>query len=124
MEPCTEAIRSPADGMTLLATSWFSTRRVTEARARGSVNEEAVTSALLGLSCVSHITPVGLFARTEEPLLAAIPDGVADFDLTTLPEAASWIVEKSVLCHGKKLALATVEIKTRISAASLNEVIH
>lgn len=51
-------------------------------------------------------------------------DGIMALDLAKLPEAQSWHTEKFVFDDGTKLALLTVEIKTRVSASSLNEVIH
>lgn len=36
----------------------------------------------------------------------------------------TWILDKTLTIDGKELALATVEIKTRISASSQNEVVH
>lgn len=54
MGPSTDPVRTHPQWMEELGNSWFCTRRGTEAIVRGSLNQEAVTSALLGLPCVMH----------------------------------------------------------------------
>lgn len=89
-----------------------------------SVNEDAVTASLGSFYLESYIADVGLHVRSDESYFAESPDGIAAVDLTKLPEAQVWNVEKTIFDDGTKLALATVEIKTRVSVSSLNAYLH
>lgn len=60
--------------------------------ARGSFNEDAVTSALLLLPAVVHIEPVGLVARHEDSYYAASSDGIADS--TEVTGSSGWRIDK------------------------------
>lgn len=92
--------------------------------ARGSYNEDTVTASLRSLDFVSYIAQVGLTARRAESYYAASPDGVAALDLSKVQNTSGWDIVKSIVDDGKMLALARVEIKTRVSDSSLNEVAH
>lgn len=110
--------------MSVLANSSFSTRRGTEAITRGCVNEGKSTASLLVFDFITSSLDVGLLARRSEPYCASCPDRIALIDLTNVGDAEGWVIHKSIIHNGTTIALATIEIKARVSASSLNEVLH
>lgn len=92
--------------------------------ALASINEEVVTSALLGIPAIVLISLVGLVARRDENYFAVVPDRIAAIDLDLLPDPTSWTADKTIHVDGKTLPLAVLEIRTRVSAWSLNEAVY
>lgn len=73
-----------------------------EAVALGSLNEDAVKSALLGVPCVAHVVPIGLIVRLDGRHSAASQEDVAAVDLSLVAESSSSILDKN-RHHGREL---------------------
>lgn len=92
--------------------------------ARGSVNEEGGTLSLVGVPFIVSVMPVGPMSRPGEPYYASSPDGVCCIALRKLDDVGTWIIEKIVVVDDVSLAVGALEIKTRATDVSLNEVVH
>lgn len=103
LDAFTEPERTPAEWMQELANSSFFTHRGTDDMTRESLNEDAVTTALLGVPCFMHIATVGLISRREERYVAASADGIAAVDMDMVAEATCWTVDKTIALEGKNL---------------------
>lgn len=110
--------------MVELANSSFCTRRGTEPLALGSVIDEAVMLALLCIPSLAHVAPVGLIVPTDLSYFAGSPYGITGIYLSIESLSPSWSVEKSINVGGRTLLLEYLEIKKRVSALLLSQVVR
>ena len=96
-----------------LTRSWFSTARSTEPMMRGRANEGAVLASLSRRPFVKSIYECGMLAKADAEWLACSPDGVALIDVEDL-------CFDSGSSSPPNLSLASVEIKTSVSRASMD----
>lgn len=85
-----------------LISSWFSSKRSSEAMMRGTLNEDAVMTALASKSFVVGVFETGMVALSDAHWIACSPDGLA---LITIDGSD---------------VFATVEIKTSVAQSSLD----
>lgn len=87
-----------------------------------TVNEAFVQKALRDLPYVDITYDIGLMADTELAGFARSVDGIALLDMTKISAPSEWHSSKSVQDKNwNAYALSVLEIKTRLSNASLNE---
>lgn len=101
-----------------LIKGWFSSKVSTETMKRGSVNEAAVMDSLRATELVIGLFEVGLVSMKEVPYLACSPDGIAILRIESMQFENS--TPEGEGC-GKNYCLASVEIKTRVSARTLGQ---
>ncbi len=108
----TDEILLPQNLLNSLCGSWFSNARSTEVMKRGTANEGAVLHALGKKPYICDLFEVGMLAHKEHSWLACFPDALALVRVGADTESDAHGSTDS-LCVSK--AMATVEVKTRIS---------
>lgn len=90
---------------------------------RGTVNESSVFRCIQALDIIQDVFEVGLFSWLVATEMAASPEGVAIFNFQTLPDMCSLYGLQTARNNEENVyTIGTIEIKTRISASSLNSV--
>lgn len=107
-------------GLIFFYRGWFNHKVSTEAMMRGTANEKFVVSGLSRMPFVKAVFDVGMMSMKNARYLAGSSDGIALVDLQTLEEL-QLEEERGNDTEGAFIVSATIEFKTRVSAARLGE---
>lgn len=90
---------------------------------RGSDNEDSVHMALRNLPYVNNRYDIRLMADSERSGSACSADGIALLNMKKIAAPSEWSSNKSLKDeNGNTYAVSILQIKTRLSDASVNEV--
>lgn len=109
---------SDSQWFNLFCVSWFSSKCSTEEMKRGTENETAVVENLKKKPFIKAVFEIGLVSKKDHPCLGCSSDGIA---LVHTDEAANAMLagDGDVTIDDNNFWVATVEVKTKISPASL-----
>lgn len=116
--------RTLKDWDSIFVSSWFSTMRSTEAMKRGSVNEDAVLSALQHKPYVHNVFSFGMCSMRNQDYLACSSDGVALIDQQFLSGHNFDLTQGMVAILGKLYYIETVGIKSVFAQNTVNNALQ
>lgn len=107
----------------VLMSSWFSTKKSTEAMKRGTVTEDAVVEALKTMDGILTVFPCGMLATLGEDYMACSPDGIALIDVDYFPSGIIDDEWRAVKIEGKSWGVAAVEVKTSVADTTVGDLL-